>query len=68
MNRKTRRILEKKLGSDFPIDDFLFLMEYYAKLDLSIDELLILLLKKYVPIEAKLKRDDLKDYYEGELV
>ena len=63
MNRKTRRILEKKLGSDFPIDDFLFLMEYYSKLDLTIDELLVLLLKKYVPIEAKIKRDDMKDYY-----
>lgn len=66
MNRKTRRILEKKLGQDFPLDDFIFLMEYYSKLDLTIDDFMILLLKKYVPIEAKLKRDDFEHYQSEE--
>lgn len=52
-NRKTRRILEKKLGSDFPISEMLALMEYYSKLDLNIEDFFIILLKKYIPIDYK---------------
>lgn len=51
MNRKARRVLEKKLGSDFPIDKFLALAGYYNhNLDLDINDFMIFLLKKYIPI------------------
>lgn len=57
MNRKARRILEKKLGEDFPIEEFLALMGYYNKtMKLSADEFMIYLLKRYVPILYDEKR------------
>ena len=58
MNRKTRRILEKKLGSDFPFDKFLALMGYYNKVfDLDVNEFMIFLLKQYIPILFDEKKD-----------
>lgn len=52
-NRKMRRILEKKLGADFPITEMLALMEYYSKLDMNVEDFFIILLKKYIPIDYK---------------
>lgn len=58
MNRKTRRILEKKLGQDFPFDKFLALAGYYNKsLEMDLDEFMTFLLKKYIPILYEEKRD-----------
>ena len=58
MNRKTRRLLEKKLGEDFPLDEMMSLMWYYGKLDLNVEDFFIFLLKKYIPIEYKLHIED----------
>lgn len=69
MNRKARRLLEKKLGEDFPITEFLALMGYYNKtMHLSTDEFMIYLLKRYVPVLYDEKRIYFSDFdcYEQE--
>lgn len=51
MNRKTQRLLEKKLGVDFPFDKFLALLGYYSKtMQLDVNSFMVYLLKKYIPI------------------
>lgn len=70
MNRKARRALEKKLGTDFPLDEFLALMGYYNKtMHLSADEFMVYLLKRYVPVLYDEKRIYFSDFdcYEDEL-
>ena len=58
MNRKVKRALQKKLGTDFPFNEMLALMQYYAVLDLNIEDFFIFLLKKYIPIEYKIHVED----------
>ncbi len=42
MNRKTRRILAKKIGEDFLLNKFLALMAYYNKtMHLDVNEFMI---------------------------
>ena len=49
-NRKLRRILEKKLGEDFPLAEFLALLGYYNKVQhLDANSFMVYLLKTYVP-------------------
>lgn len=62
MNRHTRRLLEKKLGSDFPLAEFTALAGYYKyNLDLNPDEFMIYLLKKYIPELYAEKRELLEN-------
>lgn len=65
MNRHERRILEKKLGEDFPIMEFTALLGYYNKtMKLSSSEFMIYLLKRYIPIlydEKRIYFDDFND-------
>lgn len=50
MNRKMKRVLEKKLGSDFPLEEFCALLAYYSKtMELTPDSFMIYLLKRYIP-------------------
>lgn len=68
MNRHARRILEKKLGEDFPLEQFLALMGYYNKsLGLDVNEFMIFLLKKYIPIDYEEHRDILEQTFEGDI-
>lgn len=58
MNRHTRRLLQKKLGEDFPLSEFCALAGYYKyNLDLNADEFMIYLLKRYIPDLYAEKRD-----------
>lgn len=50
MNRKMKRALQKKLGDDFPLEEFCALMAYYSKtMELTPDSFMIYLLKRYIP-------------------
>ena len=50
MNRKMKRVLEKKLGADFPLEEFCALLAYYSKtMELTPDTFMIYLLKRYIP-------------------
>lgn len=48
MNRKIRRILQNKFGSDFPVDKLLSLYSYYASLNLTIEDFVIKMLREAV--------------------
>lgn len=50
MSRKLKRILQKKLGEDFPIDLYIALLNASG---LSPADYQIFLLKKYIPVEFK---------------
>lgn len=62
MNRKTRRILEQKLGQDFPLDQFLALMGYFSHtMKLDVNSFMVFILKRYIPVMY----EEYKDLIEG---
>lgn len=48
MGRKAKRLLQKKLGDDFPLDQYLAVL---GASGLSPADLQIFILKKYIPVE-----------------
>lgn len=50
MNRRTRRLLERKLGEDFPFVEFTALLGYYKHtMNLDTTEFMVYVLKRYIP-------------------
>lgn len=65
MNRKERRLLEKKLGADFPLDKFLALMGYFSKtMKLDITSFMLFILKRYIPIMFDEYKDLIEEVFE----
>lgn len=65
MNRHEKRLLEKKLGEDFPLAEFTALLGYYNKtMSLSTTDFMLYLLKRYIPILYDEKRIYFDDWDE----
>lgn len=67
MNRKAKRLIQNKLGQDFPLDKLLAVYGYYAKsYNMSLDDFMIKVLREYTeekyqelaPILERMSEDD----------
>lgn len=67
MNRKAKRLIQNKLGADFPLDKLLAVYGYYSKsFSMSLDDFMIKVLREYTeekykelaPILERMLEDD----------
>lgn len=68
MNRKTKRLIQSKLGCDFPLDKFIAVYGYYAKsFSMSLDDFIVKVVREYTeakyeeiaPILERMNDDDI---------